>query len=392
MDRKLVLRHADASDFLASLEPESADAIVTDPPFGLSREPDPNEILGWWLKDSVLDRLQQILPNGVDSSEFYDQLFPKREVTAKGFMGHGWDNFVPGPDVWRQAWRALKPGGHVIAFGGARTWDWTSMALRIAGFEKRDSIAWIHGGGMPRGRDMGKAIGTEWHGWNTALAPRHHPILVFRKPLQGTTEANARKHRTGLLNTDACRIADGRWPPNVAIDQATQEQLDSAIGIRVIGARIDRRYNESMRHAVGGRFGGYHNAAPKLQRYPSAFFYCPRTSGTERRLGCEHLFWKKVGEGWRLIEKDEKEDYVGNPHPTVKPLALMRWLVSLVTPENGFVVDPFLGSGTTGVAAILEGQNFAGCDITPWAFTIAEARCKWAQGETEITTMFSKDD
>lgn len=392
MESTPLVRLAKADEFLASLDGESVDAVITDPPFGLSREPNPNEILGSWLKHHMMEKLRPVMPDHVDLSAFYDQLFPKQNATRKGFMGHSWDEFVPGPETWRHAYAALKPGGHVIAFGGARTWDWTSIALRLAGFEKRDSIAWIHGGGMPRGRDMEKAIGKEWRGWNTALAPRHHPILVFRKPLRGTAEENARRFGTGLLNIDACRIADGRWPPNVTLDSPAQVLLDSRVGMRVSGARRDTRYSESMRQAVGGRFGGHHNASPKLERSPSAFFYCPRSSRSERNLGCAHLKWQKNGEGWKLAADNERVDYTGNPHPTVKPIALMRWLIRLVMRDNGRVVDPFVGSGTTGIAAILENMNFAGCDITPWAFTIAEARCKWAQGKTDIITMFGKND
>jgi site-specific DNA-methyltransferase (adenine-specific) len=246
---------------------------------------------------------------------------------------------------------------------------------------------------------------------------------MFRKPMEGTTIENVLEHGVGGLNIDGCRLhgkpklpgnktegshretayqgqgkrtlADrvayqllqevhdkGRWPPNVTLAEAAAQQLDAMVGKRTSGAlpATTRRGWSGRTHGKReGCYGERDQPATEAQG-PSEFFYCPKASTRERDQGCEHLRWMRTKDGWRAAREGETPDLVGNCHPTTKPLALMRWLLRLVTPPGGHVLEPFMGSGTTGVGAVREGFNFTGCDITPWAFAIAEARIRWAQG------------
>ena len=393
-----------------------------------------------------------------------------------GFMGHGWDasRIAFDRDVWVEALRVLKPGGHVVAYGAARTYHWLACAVELAGFEIRDMVPWLQGQGMPHGLDVSKAIdkmagaerevvgpdpeqkrrnkttskfsgvygsivdapscpltapatpeAAQWAGWNTQLAPGHEPCVLARKPIsEPTVAANVLRWGTGGLNVDGCRLGGkpwgdpsakpgrrpagfhnvgassgesvpngtpheaGRWPPNVTLSEAAASRLDAMVG------KLAARGNKAPETgAATGRvaFGEYGVATRKNPERgapsgPSEFFYTAKAATGERENGCEHLRWTRDGGGFRpWAEGDEllvdsKGRPIGNPHPTVKPLALMRWLVRLVTPPGGTVFDPFMGSGTTGAAAVCEGFNFVGSDLTPWAFTIAEARIRWAQG------------
>ncbi|MDI5633267.1 site-specific DNA-methyltransferase, partial [Salmonella enterica subsp. enterica serovar Anatum] len=161
------------------LADNSIDAVVTDPPYGLSKQPDMNEVLRHWL-------------NGDDYVH-----------TGNGFMGKYWDSFVPGPSIWKEVFRVLKPGGHLLAFFGTRTYDLGTLAIRLAGFEIRDQIDWVYGSGFPKSLDVSKAMGDEqWQGWGTALKPAHEPICVARKPLVGTVSENILQFGTGGMNID----------------------------------------------------------------------------------------------------------------------------------------------------------------------------------------------
>ena len=352
----------DCLEILPTLEAASVDAIVTDPPYGLE------------------------------------------------FMGREWDHGVPGVPLWTEALRVLKPGGHLVAFGGTRTYHRLACAIEDAGFEVRDCLMWLYGTGFPKSLDVSKAIdkaagaerrvvGTkhglpgysltdgnpggvamkgnvdgslrdgvaectvtapatdaakQWAGWGTALKPAWEPIILARKPLTGTVAANVQEHGTGALNVDGCRVASfdgattarkpaiikdtsapfgkgvascymggngsafGRWPANLVLDFEAGEMLDAQSGIRFTNGHSERDEG----------FGGQGGA--------SRFFYCAKASKKER------------GEG--------------NNHPTVKPVSLMRWLVRLVTPPGGKILDPFMGSGTTGVAAKAEGFEFVGIE------------------------------
>lgn len=232
---KFELHHGDCLDVLKTLADCSVDAIVTDPPYGLGKEPDPVKVMAAWVSQGYF------------------------EVEGSGFMGKKWDAFVPQPIIWKEVFRVLKPGGHLLAFAGTRTQDWMAMSLRFAGFEIRDMIAWVYAQGFPKSLDISKAIdkaagaerevvgvssvtgarrsqtmndgnkGTrrtyqndepvinnltapateaakQWEGWGTALKPALEPITLARKPLIGTVAANVLEHGTGGLNIDGCRV------------------------------------------------------------------------------------------------------------------------------------------------------------------------------------------
>src|SRR5690606_39264782 len=199
----------DCSDVLKTLPDNSVDAVVTDPPYGLSKEPDIYEVLTKWM-------------NGEDYHH-----------RSGGFMGKSWDSFVPGPSIWREVYRVLKPGGHALVFAGTRTQDLMTTALRLAGFEVRDVIEWLYFNGFPKSMDVSKAfdkragaerekirhkacpgtsgtfcghMDSRWDGWGTALKPAHEPIIMARKPLDGTVADNVERWGCGALNIDGCRI------------------------------------------------------------------------------------------------------------------------------------------------------------------------------------------
>ena len=181
MNKPSIVYPGNCLDYLRTLEDDSIDAVVTDPPYGLGKEPDPREVLSAWLNDD------EFKPGG------------------KGFMGKAWDAFVPSPVVWAECYRVLKPGGHLLSFAGARTYDWIALGVRLAGFQVRDQIMWITGQGFPKSVNVSKAIDRalgapslagqqpesvrEWQGWGTALKPAHEPIVMARKPLIGTVAA-----------------------------------------------------------------------------------------------------------------------------------------------------------------------------------------------------------
>jgi DNA modification methylase len=364
----------DCRDILRNRADESFDAIVTDPPYEL------------------------------------------------GFMGKKWDASGVAYDVelWRQCLRVLKPGGHLLAFGGTRTYHRMTVAIEDAGFEIRDSIHWIYGSGFPKSLDVSKAIdkaagverevvgigkgivsngcgrynwhaeGTEgrggdfditapatdaarqWDGWGTALKPAHEPIVLARKPLAGTVAHNVLTHGTGALNIDATRVATddrfgggtkatsgfvngyehdgwtpgnsaGRWPANVILDDTITDDW-------------------------------------------ARYFYCAKPSKAERNAGLDYLEARITNEITPPGTKGSNSPRAGanrnkaaqNFHPTVKPLTLMRYLIRLVTPPGGIVLDPFTGSGTTLVAAQLEGFNSTGIEMTDEYLPIIAGRLRWA--------------
>ena len=325
-----------------------------------------------------------------------------------GFMGKSWDNSGIAYDVtvWRQCLRVLKPGGHLIAFGGSRTYHRLAVAIEDAGFEIRDQIQWIYGSGFPKSLDVSKAmdkqagavrdvvtdkredmfgeyekvdkrigaqsqstgqygawgndngegkssytitapatdLAKQWQGWGTALKPAHEPAVLARKPLCGTVADNVTAWGVGALNIDGTRVGGdaGRWPANVILDEE----------------------------------------AALLLGEPSRFFYTAKASKSEREAGLYYEKWVNAGAmqgnitGGRLGGDGSEiiPPIRANHHPTVKPLALMRYLVRLVTPKGGKVLDPFMGSGSTGCAAVLEGCDFVGIDITPEYMAIAQKR------------------
>jgi hypothetical protein len=318
------LLHGDCLDVLRTLPSASVDAVVTDPPYGLS------------------------------------------------FMGKRWDYDVPSVEVWQECLRVLKPGGHLLAFAGTRTQHRMAVRIEDAGFEIRDMIAWVYGSGFPKSLNLDG----EHKGWGTALKPALEPITVARKPLAGTVAANVLEHGTGALNVDGCRVGTdggtakgskpmgegngiygaglhgaceitqlsaGRWPANLihdGSDEVVELFPQQSSGSRSAGVRKGMGF-----HGADGDGG------PAIQGSSGSaarFFYCAKTSKRDR------------GDG--------------NNHPTVKPTDLMRYLCRLVTPPGGVVLDPFMGSGSTGKAAVAEGFCFIGIEREAEYLEIARRR------------------
>ena len=403
----------DCIEAMRELPDESVDAIVTDPPYGL------------------------------------------------GFMGKAWDDLPPGEEWGRECLRVLKPGGHLLAFGGSRTYHRLACAVEDAGFEVRDQMMWLYGSGFPKSLDVSKAIdkaaGAEREvvgvrddksrvstfgggptvptletkpataaaaaaaGWGTALKPAHEPIVVARKPLAGTVAENVLRFGTGALNIDGCRIGTdggttregvsdrlsaqgafttghdvasidaGRWPANVVLDEEAGRLLDEQSGERSSGWRdCDAAANVTER-AIGRFPAEYTGAHYSDSGGASRFFYCAKASKGERNAGLDGF---PLIKGGSMNGEETRPDrptnhpFRQNHHPTVKPISLMRYLVRLVTPPEGTVLDPFLGSGTTGCAAVLEGFDFIGIEREAEYLAIAEARIAWwdkhrGDGETD---------
>lgn len=485
-DEQVTFHHGDARDVLASLPDNSVDAVVTDPPYGLANTT-PAQVAETLSRWTTGDR--NYTPAG------------------RGFMGQEWDAFVPPPAVWDECYRVLKPGGHLAVFAGSRTQDLMGLSVRLAGFDVRDSLAWLYGSGFPKSLDVSKAIdktngeagrlhkftawmrttgltsrqlnevtrtsmgghyltaasqpaiptpdlwakirplagdvpswvdelverieaereviriragaqsestgrygawgnddGTgrsefaetsaateaakRWQGWGTALKPAHEPILLARKPLEGTVAANVTTWGTGAINIDATRIpstdsqlaekyasvqnagarensvygkdardragaephAAGRWPANVVLDEYAAHELDQQSGS--VGANGDN--GQKAKNKFRGVYGDNFQSAPEAP--------LPRDKGGASR------FFKVVEPDPPFMyaakaPKRERPNIDGVQHPTVKPLALMRWLVRLLTPPGGVVLDPFAGSGTTLLAAVDEDHHVIGVEL-----------------------------
>jgi hypothetical protein len=376
----------------------------------------------------------------------------------------------------------LKPGGHILAFGGSRTWHRLAVAVEDAGFELRDSIAWIYGSGFPKSLDVSKAIekklgvqpigkkpaygaiaskklieergwnnienalimpdtqteeGKQWAGWGTALKPAFEPVVVGRKPFgKGVTVAeNVLAWGVGGLNIDGSRISTngekiaefgtptksvggllnntgqpmdeeklrasydktntmGRWPANVILDEVTAGLLDEQTGVSVSRTGVNPEFGrkggimgvKTPRHDAGTPTG--HNDTGGASR----FFYQAKASKRDRNEGLEGL--ESRGNRINAPREDENAKHSTvkqNFHPTVKPTQLMRYLIKLVTPEGGTVLDPFTGSGSTGKAALLDGYKFVGVELTAEYLPIIEGRLRWAmeqEGETDGETLF----
>lgn len=338
-----------------------------------------------------------------------------------GFMGKRWDasGIAFSVDLWREVLRVLKPGGHLLAFGGTRTYHRMTCAIEDAGFEVRDSLHWIYGTGFPKSVNLGEGRGS-------ALKPGHEPVVLARKPLEGTLETNVEKWGTGGLNIDGCRIGDGvvgwgggrgvsdagtwngatcglqsgkarpavgRWPANVLFDEDAAAELDKQSGTLKSGAWSGKRRAAKFKNTYGEFHGTSEGETPRgpSEGGASRFFYVAKPSRSERDRGCEHLPPRTGGEA---TDREDDSAGVNNPragagrtggarnfHPTVKPVQLMRYLVRLVTPVGGTVLDPFTGSGTTGIAARLEQRGFVGIEREPSYFDIAQARINHAGGE-----------
>jgi DNA modification methylase len=416
------IRHGDCLEVLRSMPDGSVDAIVTDPPYGLS------------------------------------------------FMGKRWDYDVPSVEIWRECLRVLKPGGHLLAFAGTRTQHRMAVRIEDAGFEIRDMIAWVYGSGFPKSLDVSKAIdkaagaervvigsrikggiggsqtfaqdawtqanrgpielditapatpeAQQWAGWGTALKPALEPITVARKPLVGTVAENVLQHGTGALNVDGCRVGTeddcarkpslvhdtaagfgkgaamggrghdaGRWPANLIHDGSDEVvacfPANAGASAPVKGTEVSRA---SVGRVTGERDrvpGAFHADSGSAAR----FFYCAKASKADRDEGLDMgVISQRQGarpgspdESGKFPDHDHRER-IGNNHPTVKPTDLMRYLCRLVTPPGGVVLDPFTGSGSTGKAAVLEGFRFIGIERDPQYIEIARARVAAVRREPE---------
>lgn len=376
-DDYVTLYHGDCIETMRGMPRESVDAIVTDPPYGLS------------------------------------------------FMSAKWDATPPGVKWAEACYRVLKPGGHLLAFGGTRTWHRLAVAIEDAGFEMRDSLAWLYGSGFPKSHDVSKAIdkmagaereviganpnhravsgvayegvyaggntgsstltapatpeAQQWDGWGTALKPAFEPIVLARKPLAEKTVArNVLEHGTGAINVNACRIEtdeklqgstvqndirggnygsghkagagipaytqnpSGRWPANVLLDEHMAGVLDEQSGTLKSPKTYTRTADAENLHAYGAGMGRV-KAGDEATNYgnqggASRFFYCAKAGKSERPV------------------------VDGVAHATVKPLKLMRYLVRMVTPPGGTILEPFAGSGTTIEAALIEGYKVIGIE------------------------------
>ena len=380
-----LLMNADCLQALAVVPDNSVDAVVTDPPYGLS------------------------------------------------FMGKRWDYDVPSVEIWAECLRVLKPGGHLLAFAGTRTQHRMAVRIEDAGFEIRDMIAWVYGSGFPKSLDVSKAIdkaagaerevigvgnggmvrvnkrnaelgyreadyaaahannitapateaARQWQGWGTALKPALEPITVARKPLVGTVAANVLAHGTGALNVDGCRV-----PMNgevVVTGQGTSDAIygggkglrPADMGTQQFTSHDAGRWPANLIHDGSGealagfpetKSGGYPPEGG--QRSQVSTYGKPTARG-------EQKFTSSEGSAARFFycaKASKKDRGDGNSHPTVKPTDLMAYLCRLVTPPGGVVLDPFMGSGSTGKAAHAEGFNFIGIERDPDYFRIASDR------------------
>jgi site-specific DNA-methyltransferase (adenine-specific) len=326
------------------------------------------------------------------------------------FMGKRWDYDVPSVEIWAECLRVLKPGGHLLAFAGTRTQHRMAVRIEDAGFEIRDMIAWVYGSGFPKSHNLKD----DWQGWGTALKPALEPITMARKPLVGTVAANVLAHGTGGINVDGCRIdaeprsfsgtpnrhggqlagggekgemrpdwteTRGRWPANLITDGSDevvglfpQTTSTGGSGPASRGYSSDGRTVSGSCAATGG-FGDTGSAA--------RFFYTAKASKADRDEGCEELEagtaqGMRSNAGPALVGEDRNRTQARNTHPTVKPTDLMRYLCRLVTPPGGIVLDPFMGSGSTGKAAMLEGFGFIGIEREAAYHAIAERRVRQA--------------
>jgi len=432
------------------------------------------------IQGDCLDKLKELADNSVDSIV----TDPPYEL---GFMGKSWDNtgIANNSEMWAECLRVLKPGGHLLSFGGTRTYHRMAVAIEDAGFEIRDMINWCYGSGFPKSLNIGKAVDklqgnerkiigykepfgregrntkptanynagvggnytentkdlrpiydscNEWEGWGTALKPAHEPIVLARKPLSEKTIAlNVLKWGTGGINIDESRVGidggethtggfrgnngiygtskevktdktpQGRFPANLIHDNSEEVR-------ECFPDTNSKGHNPAMGKA--NPFGGdnnnpqeesYFNDSGNASRFFKSIVYIPKASKSERNMGCEELEEKQMNvtetnaRTWNDRCKTCGKKFVGsddtichcppelkitdktvytqkNNHPTVKPVALMEYLIKMVTPKGGIVLDPFMGSGTTGIACRKLNYGFIGIELEPDYITIAKAR------------------
>ena len=322
---------------------------------------------------SNLDVLPFMADNSVDSIV----TDPPYEL---GFMGKSWDSsgIAYSVELWRECLRVLKPGGHLLAFSGSRTYHRMTVSVEDAGFEVRDMIAWISDKRMPKSLNVSKAISKtadsnksqEWLGWGTGLKPTVEPIVLARKPFPNNVAENILKYGTGGLNINATRVktenhVEGRWPANVIFDETAAAALDEQSGISKSPPTYIRKKDSFGKTSYGlGQAAGTESKNYNDIGGASRFFYVAKASKNDRNEGL---------------------NATQNIHPTVKPTNLMQYLIKLVTPIGGIVFDPFTGSGSTGKAALLDGYKFVGIELTEDYLPIIEGRLKYAADKTKET-------
>ena len=364
------LLHGDNRQRLKELPDNSIDAVICDPPYGLGDPPTPKQlvhILTAWLA-------------GEDS--------PNK---GRGYMGKAWDAFVPGPSVWRECLRVLKPGGHLLAFFGTRTLDIGGLAIRLAGFEIRDTLAWLYGSGMIHSRNLAADIGKiepgraeEFEGLGTGVKPCYEPIVLARKPVEGTIAANVLRYGTGGLGVGACKLSRGSSPGNL-IHDGSPEIIDLFPSTKPRRPQV--RDGAPMDAGGNWNYKRPDSLIDDLGGSAARYFYCAKADKRDRDAGLEH--WPEASAGLRAGGRAEGSAGLDNPragtrspakntHPTVKPTALMTWLIKLVLPMGGVALDPFAGSGSTGRAAAFAGCGFIGCELNAEYIELACARIKEA--------------
>lgn len=290
-------------------------------------------------------------------------------------MDKKWDYDVPSQEIWAECLRVLKPGGHLLSFAGTRTQHRMAVRIEDAGFEIRDMIAWIYGSGFPKSLNLKN----EWQGWGTALKPALEPITVARKPLIGTVAENVLAHGTGALNIDATRVGTEQIEAGRAGREDCVGYSGGLKGQESGGVNIGR-WPANLIHDGGDEVVGLFPA--DKQGSAARFFYCAKASKRDRDEGLDGFEAKRGTVGNKWTDQDYRRgDEVPsvdrrNHHPTVKPTDLMRYLCRLVTPPGGVVLDPFMGSGSTGKAAKLEGFSFIGIEREAEYHAIAAARIK----------------
>jgi site-specific DNA-methyltransferase (adenine-specific) len=291
------------------------------------------------------------------------------------FLGKSWDANTGALETYQECLRVLKPGGHILAFSAARTYHHLAITLEQAGFEIRDQIMWIYSSGFPKSQDIGKQldkkdIDNQWAGWGTQLKPAHEPICMARKPLKQSIAQNCQEWGTGALNIDATRVPYEDEQDKASIDHKVPTTAWSGHTIQVDsyekGKFVKVETNEL------GRFPS--NVLGEIQEDYQKYFYCPKVSRRERHIGFEDpgpmfqgsrvdIYQPNKNSPDIQITSAEKKDVPQNNHPTVKPIELMKYLILLITPPGGKVLDPFNGSGSTGCAAVELGFDYTGIDL-----------------------------
>ena len=486
-------------ELLKSLPDNSIDAVVTDPPYGLGKEPIAEQLMKDWIEKGY------------------------HEVKGGGFMGKEWDAFVPQPIFWKEIYRVLKHGGHVVSFFGTRTYDWGVMAMRFAGFEVRDCLQWLYGSGFPKSYNIAKGIEGKivngsaswndwkkldgekeqvnwgyskqqaeqgyrddytdankervgkvnyqseeakfWDGWGSALKPANEPIVLARKPLEkGLSIAdNVMKWGTGGINIDGCRVGfkneedyqestkknqhedfgtkpltnnnvygdysmikpknyqpSGRFPSNVILTHHPECECNGLKKVKGTSGQLNDGDGEVRETKFGqiksNKVTKYYGSEETIEDWSchedcpikildeqsggaSRFFYVAKASQKERNKGLEDFEKKPLAFSNQAkaelargntdfaddVKMHNKVQFKANNHPTVKPIKLMQYLVRLITPPNGVVLDPFMGSGTTGIACKLEGFDFIGMEQDENYAQIAQGRIEnYVEDEIEV--------